>query len=501
MILPDGRMLIEEPDGRFRAVRGRVDCYTESRWMALPHDYEQGLDLLQIVVTADGLGDHLLGLTAAAGLKRDHPDKEIVYSVRHRGLACWLTHFGGHDTLVYGALDCPTFRPHDTYAAQIDGRTWRGRWRYYAEACGTTAVLPPVRPQPLSPHAGAVLLCPGTAKPEYGDRRWPPASWLELERLLREAGVPTVVIDDDPLRVAGFASPKLLRGTPAEVIAAVHGAACLVGNDSGMAHLAGMLSTPTVALCGVIEGGKIFGLYPTVRPIDGPLGCTGCHWRGETRKRAGCGPAGCASLNLIAPGEVLAAALDAIGWRAQQHSLLGPGKTAQLRRLVRATAGVPGDLAELGVYQGGSALALATADPSRRTLHLFDTFAGLPAPTGPDAGTGMHEGGLAGDEAAVRALLAGLPVELHRGVFPASTAGLPDRTYSLVHVDGDWYETTAAALDYFWPRLSPGGALVIDDWHWPDTPGVDRAVTERFAAAAIEDGYPNSCIIRKPGGP
>src|SRR5213075_2102558 len=48
-----------------------------------------------------------------------------------------------------------------------------------------------------------------------------------------------------------------------------------------------------------------------------------------------------------------------------------------LHDLAREAANMQGDMVELGVYRGGSALAIR-AGASAKTLHLFDTWKGLP---------------------------------------------------------------------------------------------------------------------------
>jgi O-methyltransferase len=55
-------------------------------------------------------------------------------------------------------------------------------------------------------------------------------------------------------------------------------------------------------------------------------------------------------------------------------------ETAQSFSTVKDTAKIPGDIAEVGVYTGGSAKIVCEAKGDR-TLHLFDTFEGLPQPS------------------------------------------------------------------------------------------------------------------------
>ena len=57
--------------------------------------------------------------------------------------------------------------------------------------------------------------------------------------------------------------------------------------------------------------------------------------------------------------------------------LLSNAEAMQIFMAVSATREVPGDIAEVGVYKGGSARIICEAKENR-TLHLFDTFEGLP---------------------------------------------------------------------------------------------------------------------------
>lgn len=176
------------------------------------------------------------------------------------------------------------------------------------------------------------------------------------------------------------------------------------------------------------------------------------------------------------------------------RSILGGGKLAALRRALLETAGLPGDVAELGVYRGGAARLLALTAPTS-TLHLFDTFAGIPEDDAAEGGA--HERGeFACDSAAVAAFVrSGLAV-YHVGAFPGTAVdGL---RFRFAHVDGDTYQTTRAALEYFVPRLVPGGVIVFDDCDWPKCPGVRRAIDE--AGIVVEKPTHHQGIYRAPGG-
>jgi predicted O-methyltransferase YrrM len=58
----------------------------------------------------------------------------------------------------------------------------------------------------------------------------------------------------------------------------------------------------------------------------------------------------------------------------------------------------------------------------------------------------------------------------------------PERI-ALLRLDTDWYESTRHELEHLYPRLQPGGVLIVDDYgHWA---GAREAVDEYFAQHGI----------------
>ena len=154
-----------------------------------------------------------------------------------------------------------------------------------------------------------------------------------------------------------------------------------------------------------------------------------------------------------------------------------PAEAYQIMSVVDAVKKIPGEMAELGVATGASALMISTLAPER-TLHLFDTFEGLPEPGAVD-GKKFKAGQYGYPLETVRQCLAGRNVQFHKGLFPGTAAGLEDRKFAFVHLDVDLYEGTRAGLEWFYPRLNRGGILISHDF---DTaPGVNRAFEEFFS--------------------
>ena len=163
-------------------------------------------------------------------------------------------------------------------------------------------------------------------------------------------------------------------------------------------------------------------------------------------------------------------------------SLVIPAKLQRLRELLVATAFVQGDIAEVGVYKGGSAEVLA-AGAGESHVYLFDTFAGMPEHDAARDGRWGVGAFADASEAAVRGLFAGNDaVTIAAGVFPKDTGHLvADCTFRLVHLDVDNYGPYLACLEFFYPRMAAGGVIVFDDYGEACCPGAKAAVDEFFA--------------------
>jgi O-methyltransferase len=193
---------------------------------------------------------------------------------------------------------------------------------------------------------------------------------------------------------------------------------------------------------------------------------------------------------------------DRNGWmarvnriKAERKSLLSHGDMCQIVSAVHATRRIPGDMVEFGVAYGASARIIAEYGAGR-TLHLFDTFSGLPKPTAHDSSR-FSEGSYSCSLESVQQYLTGLPCRYYEGFFPGTAGALENGTFSFVHLDVDLYESTLEGLKFFYPRMSPGAILISHDYQ--SAAGVDRAFNEFFAdkpeAVLSLSGY--QCLVTK----
>jgi len=162
--------------------------------------------------------------------------------------------------------------------------------------------------------------------------------------------------------------------------------------------------------------------------------------------------------------------------------------------------GIEGDVVECGVWRGGSmqaaARTLISLDDTDRDLYLFDTYEGMPPPSDRDV---RHDGRPAqallaasprqGSKVWAVATLGDVREGFARVPYPAEQVhfikgrvedtipdGAPERI-SILRLDTDWYESTRHELEHLYPRLSPGGVLLLDDYgYWKGA----RKATDEF---------------------
>jgi O-methyltransferase len=170
----------------------------------------------------------------------------------------------------------------------------------------------------------------------------------------------------------------------------------------------------------------------------------------------------------------------------RKHTLVSRDRCHILWRTLQHSLHLPGDLVECGVFRGGTALlearTLASAEvETRRQLHLFDSFQGMPHDISPAESYRPKDLGRTSPEL-VRGLLAEYPfIRLHVGFIPQTFAGLEVGQVAWAHVDLDIYEPIRDAIAFLYPRLAPGGFLIFDDYGFPSCAGARRAVDEAFA--------------------
>jgi O-methyltransferase len=146
--------------------------------------------------------------------------------------------------------------------------------------------------------------------------------------------------------------------------------------------------------------------------------------------------------------------------------------------LARIEAGIDGSLAEVGVWTGETSVLLNAVRPDR-TLHLFDTFSGFPNADISHTDTRFRDT----SESLVRSKLpANAKVVTHPGYVPETLEDVRAEQFSFVLLDLDLYKPTAASLEFFYPRLSPGAYVFVHDYNNEESDWACRRAVDEFLA-------------------
>lgn len=163
---------------------------------------------------------------------------------------------------------------------------------------------------------------------------------------------------------------------------------------------------------------------------------------------------------------------------------------------------IQGDFVECGVWKGGSSMLAISSflhfNNTSRKIYMYDTFEGMSEPTEKDVSVRGEE--VSGnwenlkqenervfcystlDEVRNNIKTIGYPenrIHFVKGkVEDTIPQNSPDKI-SILRLDTDWFESTKHELIHLYPKLVPGGVLIIDDYgHWK---GAREAVDNYFA--------------------
>ncbi len=229
------------------------------------------------------------------------------------------------------------------------------------------------------------------------------------------------------------------------------------------------------------------------RPLDINIADTGDYQAAELREAA--------AEEMSRPGfDWAVVRREGRDWPLFAQTMIGLDRLDNVQQCVETTIadGVPGDLIETGVWRGGASIlmraVLEAYGDSTRTVFAADSFRGLPPPDADaypsDAGSRLHEASaLAVSLVDVKRnfSLYGLlddQVEFLEGWFKDTLPTVRDRTWAVIRLDGDMYESTMDALVNLYPQMSVGGFVIIDDYGYEPC---GRAVADYRAEHGISE--------------
>lgn len=185
------------------------------------------------------------------------------------------------------------------------------------------------------------------------------------------------------------------------------------------------------------------------------------------------------------------------------YTMLSEQRLYSLYKLARHVCenNIQGNFVECGVAAGGSSALLAWVikkySVHPRRLFSFDSFSGMPKPTADDShqgvdaeSTGWGTGTCAATEESVREICVKLGVDdvltTVKGYFEDTLPQMRDWVgmVALLHMDGDWYESTRAILNNLYDRLTNGALIQVDDYGYWD--GCRKAIHEFTAQRSLQ---------------
>ena len=188
-------------------------------------------------------------------------------------------------------------------------------------------------------------------------------------------------------------------------------------------------------------------------------------------------------------------------WSPIAHTMVGLHRLNNVQPCIETVLAdrIPGDLIETGVWRGGTTIfmraLLKVYGSTDRTVWVADSFAGLPPPDAgkypADQGSKFHEYEMLAvslEQVQKNLDLYGLlddQVRFLKGWFKDTLPAAPIERLAVMRLDGDMYESTMDALVALYPKLSPGGFVIVDDYG--SVPACREAVHDFRKEHGIED--------------
>lgn len=279
---------------------------------------------IHIANHAFGIGDAIVGLYAVTGLVKS--GLTVVYHTRHPQ---WLSR------VEVPGLTITSEPPPDgtcdlnaDYNEQTRYGVSRASWYAMMATNADPRLAPALRSgqvatsiSPSRPRVNRslttavldltnyVILAPFAA---WGMRDWTEAHWRRLAHLLNERGYEVVAVgarkDEDRLKQTFDKSNAywVVDQTEDWLMAAMLKAQCVIGLDSGMIHLAGLLGVPGICIHAHLPPKFLFNQAPSILSVTPATECAFCRWQPDRGHNEGCSSS-CSALVSVHPEQVMAA--------------------------------------------------------------------------------------------------------------------------------------------------------------------------------------------------
>ena len=181
--------------------------------------------------------------------------------------------------------------------------------------------------------------------------------------------------------------------------------------------------------------------------------------------------------------------------------------------LVSKFENIEGCVVECGVWRGGMMGGIAETMGNKRDYYLFDSFEGLPPAKEIDGASaiawqkdvdspGYFENCKAEMDWAEKAMMKTKVknYKLVKGWFDKTIPTYTfDKPIGVLHLDGDWYDSTMVCLENLFMKVAKGGLIILDDYYvWE---GCSKALHDYLSInkrpESIERAYSSGCYLIK----
>ncbi len=272
---------------------------------------------LSVYCSAQGLGDCVTAYYSSCGLANALPDNEIDLFVQYPE---WLSGFSHPrvNVLPQGNVRLYKANMNISYDNSLNHGVSRKQW--YAEMAlqqwGLQANVTPCRPDVIPryrnpiDHTEFVVIAPFS---DFSARNWPIVHWIRLAVNLCNRGLKVIAIGRhrDQLEEAfGSTRVEYYYGMPPTfVMALLANASLVIGNDSGIPHLSGLLGTRTISILSQLSPYQVFS-HTDIQCITPTMSCSPCFWNPNSGFLPSCDSLSCSALHTVSPEVVLHRALS-----------------------------------------------------------------------------------------------------------------------------------------------------------------------------------------------
>jgi hypothetical protein len=155
---------------------------------------------------------------------------------------------------------------------------------------------------------------------------------------------------------------------------------------------------------------------------------------------------------------------------------------------------IAGDYIECGVWRGGMSAAVAEIISPNKTIHLFDSFEGLPPAKEIDGKAALlwqqntqapeyYDNCAADEQFATQAMALAKckSFKIHKGWFDQTLPDFNVDAIGILRLDGDWYDSIMVCLKHLFPKVTNGGIVILDDYYAWD--GCAKAVHDYLSSS------------------